>query len=423
VDLSKEGLLASPIKDEDLQGEDFEPWHTQLYRSIDAKTAKFNAPIFKAKAFSDMEGVEYDEEKQAKAGKRKKMMQHILKTDKEKEQHFEGGDALNVEVARALDSKRELAVDCSVHKALVHHIRNAQHSIYIESQYFLSSSFLWPEKKTPTCCNLVAAEIAYKICEKIEAGQRFTTYIVLPMWPEGLPDSASAQDILAYQAMTMSFMYKEIHNSIDRRRKHLNSRGDESLENIKPTDYLNFYCLANRETKEGGHDKRVASGGILNRTRRHLVYTHSKLTIVDDAVVVCGSANINQRSLDGSRDSELLMGSWQPNCTATKHDVAKGDIHGFRLHCWAHLMRTMDDKFRKPQSLDCVRLVNEIARKNWSLYVQEEPCDMESNLMPYPVKVKDDGSLEPLTENGKFPDTNSNILGAKKVSLPKYLTT
>jgi len=67
--------------------------------------------------------------------------------------------------------------------------------------------------------------------------------------------------------------------------------------------------------------------------------------------------------------------------------------------------------------------VNEIARKNWSLYVQEEPCDMESNLMPYPVKVKDDGSLEPLTENGKFPDTNSNILGAKKVSLPKYLTT
>lgn len=35
------------------------------------------------------------------------------------------------------------------------------------------------------------------------------------------------------------------------------------------------------------------------------VYIHSKLMIVDDDVVLLGSANINDRSLLGSRDSEI----------------------------------------------------------------------------------------------------------------------
>ena len=38
-----------------------------------------------------------------------------------------------------------------------------------------------------------------------------------------------------------------------------------------------------------------------------LVYIHSKLTIIDDTLVICGSANINDRSLLGSRDSELCL--------------------------------------------------------------------------------------------------------------------
>ncbi|HDI3021501.1 TPA: hypothetical protein PL523_001983 [Cronobacter turicensis] len=37
------------------------------------------------------------------------------------------------------------------------------------------------------------------------------------------------------------------------------------------------------------------------------IYVHSKLTIVDDRYVLIGSANINDRSLDGDRDSELAV--------------------------------------------------------------------------------------------------------------------
>lgn len=37
------------------------------------------------------------------------------------------------------------------------------------------------------------------------------------------------------------------------------------------------------------------------------VYVHSKVMIVDDCTVLIGSANINDRSLLGSRDSEVLL--------------------------------------------------------------------------------------------------------------------
>lgn len=34
---------------------------------------------------------------------------------------------------------------------------------------------------------------------------------------------------------------------------------------------------------------------------------HSKLMIVDDNLVICGSANINDRSMLGKRDSEVAV--------------------------------------------------------------------------------------------------------------------
>ena len=38
-----------------------------------------------------------------------------------------------------------------------------------------------------------------------------------------------------------------------------------------------------------------------------IVYVHSKLMIVDDKKVILGSANINDRSMNGNRDSELAV--------------------------------------------------------------------------------------------------------------------
>ena len=47
--------------------------------------------------------------------------------------------------------------------------------------------------------NLIPMEIALKIAEKIRAYERFSVYIVIPMWPEGAPTGAATHRILYWQ--------------------------------------------------------------------------------------------------------------------------------------------------------------------------------------------------------------------------------
>jgi len=47
-------------------------------------------------------------------------------------------------------------------------------------------------------------EIALKIANKIKQKERFSVYIVIPMWPEGVPSSTATQRILLWQ---VSFLY------------------------------------------------------------------------------------------------------------------------------------------------------------------------------------------------------------------------
>ena len=37
------------------------------------------------------------------------------------------------------------------------------------------------------------------------------------------------------------------------------------------------------------------------------------MMLVDDIYIIIGSANINQRSMAGTRDTEIAVGSFQPN--------------------------------------------------------------------------------------------------------------
>ena len=51
--------------------------------------------------------------------------------------------------------------------------------------------------------------------------------------------------------------------------------------------------------------------GLAQRYCRFMIYVHAKGMIVnDDEYVLMGSANINQRSLDGSSDTEIAMGAY-----------------------------------------------------------------------------------------------------------------
>ena len=60
---------------------------------------------------------------------------------------------------------------------------------------------------------------------------------------------------------------------------------------------------------------------------------------------VVGSANINQRSMAGTRDTEMAVGCWQP---AFPDDNPYGDVHIFRMSLWTEHFKISDPAFRYP---------------------------------------------------------------------------
>ncbi|CAL0303329.1 unnamed protein product [Lupinus luteus] len=307
---------------------------------------------------------------------------------------------------------KNVLIDMSIHTAYVKAIRAAQHFIYIENQYFIGSSFHWSQHKDLGANNLIPMEIALKIAEKIKANERFAVYIVIPMWPEGVPTGAATQRILFWQNKTMQMMYETIY-------KALVEVGLEAA--FSPQDYLNFFCLGNREAVDlyanvsvsGTPPPANSPQAISRNSRRFMIYVHSKGMIVDDEYVILGSANINQRSMEGTRDSEIAMGAYQPNHTwERKYSHPLGQIHGYRMSLWAEHTGTIEECFLQPESLECVRRVRAMGEMNWKQFAADEISEMRGHLLKYPVEVDRRGRVRSLPGHEEFPDVGGKIVGS-----------
>ena len=216
-----------------------------------------------------------------------------------------------------LHTKRGRLIDDSIFRAYVNAIRRAKHFIYIENQYFMGSAYAWRKHNDTNTYHTIPREIVSKIISKIQAGEKFAAYITIPMYPEGDPTSIPSQEILYWQRCTMDAMYSKVAEAI--KAKKLDA---------KPTDYLMFFCLGKRETEDQRPDTLVepeedSPAYLARQSLRHPIYVHSKLMIVDDDYIIVGSANINQRSMAGSRDTEIAMGAYQPDFISTKEDISK----------------------------------------------------------------------------------------------------
>lgn len=67
-----------------------------------------------------------------------------------------------------------------------------------------------------------------------------------------------------------------------------------------------------------------------------MIYVHAKGMVVDDEYVIIGSANINQRSMAGSRDTEIAMGAYQPYYTwSKKKEHPHGQVSLFIISCFS----------------------------------------------------------------------------------------
>ncbi|KAK3147045.1 hypothetical protein QOZ80_3BG0277350 [Eleusine coracana subsp. coracana] len=336
---------------------------------------------------------------------------------------FPEGDP-DAAAARGLVSGKDHVIERSIQDAYIHAIRRARDFIYIENQYFLGSSYAWRRDDGVgvdgiNALHLIPKELSLKIISKIEAGERFAVYVVVPMWPEGVPESGSVQAILDWQRRTMEMMYSDVALAIQ-------ARGLQA----DPRDYLTFFCLGNKEAVTPGEyvpPERPEPDTDYQRAqqaRRFMIYVHAKMMIVDDEYIIVGSANINQRSMDGGRDSEIAMGAYQPAHLAARNRPATGDVHGFRVALWQeHLGRdAAAQDVLYPSSLACVRRMNRVAQRHWDMFADDAfRGDLPGHLMAYPVGVGDGGEIVETT--ARFPDTKAKVLGAKSDILPAILTT
>ncbi|KAJ7953180.1 Phospholipase D [Quillaja saponaria] len=317
--------------------------------------------------------------------------------------------------AQNLICAKNLVIDKSIQTAYIQAIRSAQHYIYIENQYFLGSSYAWPSYKNAGADNLIPMELAQKIASKIRANERFSVYVIIPMWPEGDPNSATVQEILYWQSQTMQMMYDIVGWELK----------TMQLADLHPQDYLNFFCLGNRE--ETSEETLSSNGNKVSDSQKHrrfMIYVHAKGMIIDDEYVIMGSANINQRSMAGTKDTEIAMGAYQPHHTRSgrkKH--ARGQIYGYRLSLWSEHLGMLDTSFEEPESLECVRKVNAIAEDNWKRFASEDFSLLQGHLLKYPVLVEADGKMGPLPGHEKFPDVGGKVLGEQSAALPDALTT
>ncbi|KAJ0006758.1 hypothetical protein Pint_28854 [Pistacia integerrima] len=281
-----------------------------------------------------------------------------------------------VQVFRSIDHvsatqlAKNLTVEQSIHEAYVEAIRRAERFIYIENQYFIGGCHLWEKDKHSGCRNLIPIEIALKVVNKIKAKERFAVYILIPMWPEGEPESEPVQDILHWTRETMKMMYKLIGEAIK-----------QSGEKGHPRDYLNFFCLANREEKSNGefqppyYPQPLTQYWNAQKHRRFMVYVHSK--------------------------AHDRISKYKPK------------IHGWtERHRNCNRVLPAGQKWRSKQHklwrYPCIQNVTVESICGKSIVVKKL-VDMEGvHLVTYPVIVTEDGLVEELGDGGSyFPDTKT----------------
>lgn len=97
-------------------------------------------------------------------------------------------------------------------------------------------------------------------------------------------------------------------------------------------------------------------------------------------------------------------------------------VYGYRMSLWAEHMGKVDYFFKEPESLGCVKSVNNIAEENWKRYSAESFTQLQGHLLKYPIEVDSSGKVSPLPGQETFPDVGGKVLGSR-TTLPDALTT
>lgn len=173
-------------------------------------------------------------------------------------------------------------VEHSIMDAYTKLIEESDHFVYIENQFFVSSCDVDGHKIE----NKIGDALVDRIYRAHRNGEAWRAVIIIPLMP-GFQNTVDSEGGTSVR-LIMQCQYRSI------------CRGDSSIfgrlrkQNINPEDYIQFFSL--RAWGKIGPQKQLVTEQL---------YIHAKCMIVDDRAVIIGSANINERSMLGSRDSEV----------------------------------------------------------------------------------------------------------------------
>nr|XP_056719556.1 phospholipase D2 [Euleptes europaea] len=192
-----------------------------------------------------------------------------------------GAQTASVQVLRSVDRWSAGLNESSIYRAYLSVIEESQHYLYIENQFFISCA------DRRCVYNTVGDAVASRVLRAHREQRPFRVYVLLPLLP-GFEGDMARGGGNSIQAI-LHFTYRTL------------CRGDSSivsrLQAVMGEDWKNYISFCGLRTH----------GQLRGQLTTELVYIHSKLLIADDRRAIIGSANINDRSLLGERDSELAV--------------------------------------------------------------------------------------------------------------------
>ncbi|WPG99777.1 phospholipase D/nuclease [Acrodontium crateriforme] len=326
-------------------------------------------------SFKDKMKKEYERGRQRLEEGRHKLREHVYPTEKEDYPTGPLGGT-QVQLMRSCTKwSHGVALEHSIANAYIQTIRESEHFVYIENQFFITATS--PEQKPVE--NRIGAAIVERIVRAARNGEDYHMIVNIPSVP-GFAGDLKADASLGTRAI-MEFQYSSIN------------RGGYSImetiaaEGVDPMKYLRFYNLRNYDRiasskavqqveqaagvgydeAQQSFDQKFGQAGdsqnygqapvseaVLDRFQQasqnvhgessakgrwdsvaecymlngkdirnvlwegdaqsemdafvsEELYIHSKLLIADDRKVICGSANLNDRSQLGSHDSEIAV--------------------------------------------------------------------------------------------------------------------
>lgn len=171
--------------------------------------------------------------------------------------------------------------ECSIMNAYLKMIEQSDHFVYIENQFFVTSC----EVEGTKIENGIGDALVERIVRAAQNGEDWRAVIVIPLMP-GFQNTVDSQDGTSIR-LIMQCQFRSISRGASSIFGRLHAQG------IEPEDYIQFYGL--RSWGRIGPEKQLVTEQL---------YIHAKCMIADDRIAIIGSANINERSMLGSRDSE-----------------------------------------------------------------------------------------------------------------------